>query len=124
MFSILSSAQNVAEKALPVFKDGKAQIVDAFNGDHNWVNHDLWTETEFDTDRDGEPNRMHVSVTRQTNRYHRQNCPLYISSPYFAGVAEDVPESMWNAERKLGGKAEERTLPEVTHRSIPKLIIS
>lgn len=64
MFSILSSAQNVAEKAVPVFKDGKAQIVDAFNGDHNWVNHDLWTETEFDTDRDGEPNRMHVSVTR------------------------------------------------------------
>ncbi|MCD6566742.1 MAG: hypothetical protein J7K53_12460, partial [Bacteroidales bacterium] len=52
------------DKAVPVFKDGEAQIVPAFNDPEKWIRHDLWVETEFDTDGDGKPDRMHVDVTR------------------------------------------------------------
>ena len=52
------------EKAKPVFKDGEAQIVAAFETPEKWIRHDLWVETTFDTDGDGKLDRMHVSVTR------------------------------------------------------------
>ena len=52
------------EKAVPVFTDGEAQIVSAFNDPDKWIRHDLWVETEFDTDGDNKPDRMHVGVTR------------------------------------------------------------
>ena len=40
------------EKAGPVFKDGQAQIVEAFKNRRDWINHDLWVETEFDSDEE------------------------------------------------------------------------
>ena len=49
---------------------------------------------------------------------------IYITSPYFAGVAEDLPGSMWNVERELGGKAEERVHPSVKRRAYPRPGIS
>ena len=117
-FSVLSCAQTNTEKAAPIFKDGEAQIVEAFQNTDKWIRHDLWVETEFDTDGDGEPDRMHVSVTRpeQTDTEGLKLPVIYISSPYFAGVAADVPGSMWNVERELGGKSQERVHPEVTRR--------
>lgn len=116
--SILSCAQNTTEKASPFFKDGEAQIVDAFKDTDKWVRHDLWVETEFDTDGDGEPDRMHVSVTRpeQTESEGLKLPIIYVSSPYFAGVADDTPGTMWDVNTELGGKAKERFHPEVTRR--------
>ena len=52
------------EKAVPVFKDGEAQIVEAFNDPEKWIRTDLWVETTFDSDGDGKLDRMHVDVTR------------------------------------------------------------
>lgn len=117
-FSILSCAQTATEQAKPVFKDGEAQIVEAFKDASKWLRHDLWVETEFDTDGDGEMDRMHVSVTRpeQTETEGLKLPIIYVTSPYFAGVAPDLPGSMWNVKRELGGKAEERVHPEVTRR--------
>ena len=56
-------------QARPVFEDGQAQIVPAFEDAAAWIRHDLWVETEFDSDGDGKLDRMHVDVTRpsQTN---------------------------------------------------------
>ena len=48
----------------PVIEDGQAQIVPAFADSAAWIRHDLWVETEFDTDGDGRPDRVHVDVTR------------------------------------------------------------
>jgi len=48
----------------PVFKDGEAQIVKAFEDSDYWIRHDLWVQTEFDSDGDDKLDRMHVSVTR------------------------------------------------------------
>ncbi|MEO1030668.1 MAG: Xaa-Pro dipeptidyl-peptidase [Bacteroidota bacterium] len=117
-FTILSCAQNTSENAKPIFNDGEAQIVNAFNNPDQWLRHDLWVETSFDTDGDGDLDRMHVSVTRpkQTETEGLQLPVIYVTSPYFAGVAGDVPGIMWDVKRELGGKSKERIHPEVKRR--------
>ncbi|MBC3848005.1 Xaa-Pro dipeptidyl-peptidase [Winogradskyella echinorum] len=116
VFSILSCAQT--EKVKPIFKDGEAQIVEGFKDQSKWIRHDLWVETEFDTDGDGEPDRMHVSVTRpeQTESEGLKLPVIYVTSPYFAGVAGDAPGTMWNVKHELGDIGEERFHPEVKRR--------
>lgn len=107
-------AQN---KAKPIFKDGEAQIVDAFNTPEKWIRHDLFVETTFDTDGDGKLDRMHVSVTRplQTETEGLKLPIIYVSSPYFAGVAPDVKGLFWDVKHELGeASKEERVHPEVT----------
>ena len=63
LFISFFSVSGAAEPVVPVFKDGEAQIVDGFKDPDFWLRHDLWVETEFDSD-DGKLDRMHVSVTR------------------------------------------------------------
>ena len=94
---------NAQQKAVPVFKDGEAQIVEAFSDPANWIRHDLWVETEFDTDGDGKLDRMHVSVTRpqQTKTEGLKLPVVYVSSPYFAGVAQGGKELFWGVNVKL-----------------------
>ena len=106
------------EKAKPIFKDGEAQIVDAFSNSKDWLRHDLWVETEFDTDGDGEVDRMHVSVTRpnQTETEGLKLPVIYVTSPYFAGVAGDEPGTMWDVNIELGKTAKERHHPVVKRR--------
>ncbi len=115
VFSFSAIAQN---KAKPIFKDGEAQIVDAFSNQENWLRHDLWVETEFDTDGDGELDRMHVSVTRpnQTETEGLKLPVIYVTSPYFAGVAGDEPGTMWDVKVELGETAKERHHPQVKRR--------
>ncbi len=102
----------------PQFENGEAQIVDAFSDASKWIRHDLFVETEFDTDGDGKLDRMHVSVTRpqQTETEGLKLPIIYVSSPYFAGVAPDVEGLFWNVEHELGEMAEERVHPEVVRR--------
>jgi hypothetical protein len=59
---IVSAQQH--EPAVPFFEDGEAQIVKAFEDPEYWIREDLWVETEFDSDGNGRPDRMHVDVTR------------------------------------------------------------
>ena len=77
----------------------KLRSVEAFGDSEKWIRHDLWVETEFDTDGDGKMDRMHVAVTRpyQTDTDRFESLPVvYISSPYFAGVAPDVEGGFWD----------------------------
>jgi X-Pro dipeptidyl-peptidase len=92
------------EKAVPVFVDGEAQVVPGFDTPDEWIRHDLWVETEFDTDGDGKPDRMHVDVTRpfQTDTDSLKLPVIYISSPYFAGVAKDSEGIFWDVRHELG----------------------
>lgn len=102
-------------KSVPVFENGEAQIVKGFSNPKDWIRHDLWVETTFDSDKDGKPDRMHVAVTRpkQTDTEGLKLPVVYGSSPYFAGVAGDLPGVMWNVEHELGDIGEERVHPEV-----------
>ena len=112
---ISSFTLNAQQKAAPIFKDGEAQIVEAFSDADNWIRHDLWVETEFDTDGDGKLDRMHVSVTRpqQTKTEGLKLPVVYVSSPYFAGVAQGGKELFWGVKHELGEMGKEPKRVEV-----------
>ena len=106
------------EKAGPVFKDGEAQIIEAFDTPDQWIRHDLWVETNFDTDGDGKMDRMHVAVTRpfQTDSEGLTLPVIYVTSPYFAGVAPETEGAFWNVNHELGEKVAGIVHPEVTRK--------
>lgn len=113
VFTFVSSGYG---QAVPVIKDGEAQIVEAFNTPDQWIRHDLWVETEFDTDGDGKLDRMHVSVTRpyQTETEKLKLPVIYETSPYYSGVAADVKGILWDVRHELGEDAPTpRIHPEV-----------
>jgi X-Pro dipeptidyl-peptidase len=89
---------------VPVFKEGEAQIVDAFKNERDWIRHDLWVETTFDSDGDGKLDRMHVSVTRprQTETEQLKLPVVYETSPYFAGTGSNSRTYFWNPRQELG----------------------
>jgi X-Pro dipeptidyl-peptidase len=93
----------------PVFKDGMAQVVPEFKDRKNWIQHDLWVETEFDSDGNGKLDRMHVDVTRpgQTESEWLQVAVIYETSPYFSGMAPGK-SFFWDAEHEVGAKPPKR----------------
>ena len=113
----LASAQQ-EDKAVPVFENGEAQIVRAFKKEKDWIRHDLFVETEFDTDGDGKLDRMHVSVTRpkQTETEGLKLPVIYVTSPYFAGVARGGQELFWGVDNELGEEGKDHVHPDVVRR--------
>tara|TARA_R110001583_G_scaffold123082_1_gene274441 strand:+ start:61603 stop:63429 length:1827 start_codon:yes stop_codon:yes gene_type:complete len=112
---LIAFTSNAQKKAIPIFKNGEAQIVEAFNNAETWLRHDLWVETTFDTDGDGKLDRMHVAVTRpfQTDSEGLKLPVIYVSSPYFAGVAPDIDGLFYDVKHELGEIDKERVHPEV-----------
>jgi X-Pro dipeptidyl-peptidase len=100
--------------AKPVFKDGQAQVVPEFNKSAEWIKEYLWVETEFDSDKDGKKDRMHVDVTRQkqTDTEGLKVPVIYMTSPYFAGTAGLDKETFWNPEQELGQEPKEHKNPK------------
>ena len=114
VFAIKTNAQ---EKAKPIFKDGEAQIVKAFEDQSKWIRHDLWVETNFDTDGDGKLDRMHVDVTRPAQTENGLKLPVvYESSPYYAGTAGNEEGLFWDVKHEIGAKEKQRTRVEVKRR--------
>jgi X-Pro dipeptidyl-peptidase len=97
-----------AQRAAPVFRDGQAQIVPAFSDSSTWIHEELWVETDFDTDRDGRKDRMHVDVTRpaQTRTEGLKVPVLFGSSPYYAGTTRG--QVNWNVEQELQDEPQPR----------------
>lgn len=114
----ITSITYAQEKAVPVFKDGEAQIVSAFENPEDWIRHDLWVETTFNTDGNNTKDRMHVSVTRpkQTDTDGLKLPVIYVTSPYFAGVAANEPGTFWDVKHELGETPPPHKHPEVTRR--------
>lgn len=98
----------------PIFENGEAQILPELKDSSNWIRHDLWVETEFDTDGDGKMDRMHVDVTRpgQTETEGLKLPVIYASSPYYAGTAGNAP-IFWDVKHELGAPAPPRNTVEV-----------
>ena len=86
----------------PVFVNGMAQVVPAFADSSQWIRENLWVETDFDSDRDGRSDRVHVDVTRprQTAGEGLKVPVVYGSSPYYAGVART--SAFWDVRQELG----------------------
>ena len=109
----------------PVFEDGQAQIVPAFADMTTWIRHDLWVETEFDSDGDGKLDRMHVDVTRpsQTNTEGLRVPVIYETSPYYAGTGAIDPRYFWNVRQEVGADPPMRTpMPSITYRPVQPII--
>ena len=102
----------------PIFENGEAQVVEEFKDPEQWIRHDLWVETEFDTDGDGKLDRMHVAVTRprQTETEGLKLAVIYATSPYFAGTAGNAPGLFWDVKHELGETPPPRTHVEVQRR--------
>ena len=106
-------AEEGLEKAGPIFVDGQAQVVPAFQNSESWIRHDLFVETEFDSDGDGKLDRMHVSVVRQsqTETEGLKVPVIYETSPYYCGTGSTSNDFMWDPKHELGAKPPARTSP-------------
>jgi len=102
--------------ARPVFKDGQAQIVPAFEDSTQWIHQSLWVETTFDSDGDGKHDRVFVDVTRprQTETEGLKVPIIYESSPYFARTAGGE-HILWDVHQEVGQPPPPRT----THPRVP-----
>jgi len=99
-----------AIKTTPVFANGQAQVVAAFQDSTQWIRQELWVEASFDSDGDGKKDRMHVDVTRprQTDTEGLKVAVIYESSPYFAGTSGDR-KYLWNVQQEVGAEPPPRT---------------
>ncbi|CAN5471615.1 Xaa-Pro dipeptidyl-peptidase [soil metagenome] len=97
------------DQAKPVFVDGQAQIVPEFNTPDTWIRENFWVQTDFDSDKDGKLDRVHVDVTRpvQTNTEGLKVPVIYESSPYFAGTGDG--DINWDVHQELGAAPKPRT---------------
>src|SRR5690349_14336450 len=103
-------AQGPAAPARPVFQDGQAQVVPAFEDGAQWIREKLWVETEFDSDRDGRKDRVFVDVTRQrqTETEGLKVPVVYESSPYYAGTS-GPRQFLWDVKQEVGAVPPPRT---------------
>ena len=104
------AAQQPVAPAQPMFADGQAQVVPAFEQSDQWIREHLWVETEFDSDRDGKRDRMFVDVTRQrqTDTEGLKVPVIYESSPYYAGTSGDR-KFLWDVKQEVGAPPPPRT---------------
>lgn len=117
-FFFCSAISAQEEVIKPVFQDGEAQIVEAFSDPKTWIRHDLWVETNFDSDEDGMNDRMHVAVTRPPQTENGLKLPVvYNTSPYFAGVAGNDDGLFWDVKHELG----EETTVERSHSEVKRI---
>jgi len=95
----------LAAPAEPTFVNGLAQPVFA-TAEADWINHELWVESNFDSDNDGENDRIHVDVSRPQETADGLKVPvIFEDSPYYAGGAA-APN--FNVEHELGQPPAER----------------
>lgn len=114
------------ELAIPVIKDGQTQIVKRFEDPDMWIRHDLWVQTEFDSDGDGKLDRMHVDVTRQrqTDTEGLKVPVIYTTSPYYAGTSNPVHDYLWDTRQELGAQPVKRKEASPIKRKGERPIIS
>jgi X-Pro dipeptidyl-peptidase len=102
--SAISQSASSSGIEVPRIENGMAQPIPEFSDPEQWIRHDLWVETEFDTDGDGLPDRMHVSVARpaQTENGNLKLPVIYETSPYYAGTATPPYDFFWDVRQELG----------------------
>jgi X-Pro dipeptidyl-peptidase len=110
-FSLLAAIA-AGQEVGPVFVDGQAQVVAAFEDPESWVREELWVEAEFDCDADRKPDRLHVAVVRpgQTESEGLRVPVVYESSPYYSGTSGG-DAYQWDVEHELGKQPPRRKNP-------------
>ena len=95
----------------PVVRDGMMQPVLEFADSTQIVRQSLWVETNFDSDRDGKLDRVHVQVTRPgaAERAGLRIPTLMLSSPYIGPTNGDAVN--WDVHQELGAASAPRINP-------------
>lgn len=95
-------AQKKKSKVGPVIVDGMTQVVPEFSDPDQWITHDLFVESEFDSDGDGKLDLIHMDVTRPAQTEDGLKLPIiYETSPYFAGTGTVDKAYFWNPRQEL-----------------------
>jgi predicted acyl esterase len=94
---------------VPTFVNGLAQPVFS-SSSANWVRGEVWVQTDFDSDGDGKPDRMHAdyAIPGEAVAEGLKVPIIYEDSPYFAGLASSRQYSNWNVDHELGAKPPDR----------------
>lgn len=123
MAAFAQSADSL-QQAVPFFDAGEAQVVPAFSDAKTWIKEELWVETNFDSDYDGKPDRMHVFVTRplQTNTTKLKLPVIYMTSPYYGLSIKNLlgiggKKYNWSVEHELGELPKDRKHPNFKTRT-------
>ncbi len=102
-------AQTSGQHAYLAFENGESQIIGAFSDAKGWIKEEVWVETNFDSDMDGRPDRMHVYITRpyQTQTEGVKLPVIYNSSPYFglripALLGIGSKKNFWKVDHEIG----------------------
>ena len=111
---------------VPVVIKGEAQKIPEFEDREKWIRHDLWVETEFDSDGDGKNDRMHTAVTRpqQTDTDGIKLPVVYESSPYFAGTSVAERQYFWDVHHELNSVPGPHNFPPQIERRGKRPVIS
>ena len=85
----------------PTFVDGLAQAVFSTNPT-DWYSGEVWVQAPFDSDHDGEPDRIHTdfSAPREVLTEGLKVPVVFEDSPYYAGTADEY--SNWAVDHPLG----------------------
>lgn len=95
-------AQKKKSKIGPVIVDGMTQVVPEFSDPDKWITHDLFVESEFDSDGDGKLDLIHMDVTRPAQTEDGLKLPIiYETSPYFAGTGTGDKTYFWDPRQEL-----------------------
>jgi X-Pro dipeptidyl-peptidase len=94
----------------PVFVDGMAQPVFSTNPSM-WIRHELWVESEIDSDYDGKLDRIHIDVARvqETETIGLKVPVVFEVSPYYGGSVDVVN---WNVDHEIGQPPTTRPVTE------------
>ena len=95
----------------PLFENGEAQVVPEFADSATWVRHELWVETDFDSDGDGASDRVHVDVTRPAaTESGLEVAVIYETSPYYSGTGGLDFDYFWDIRQEVGAPPPPRTV--------------
>ena len=95
----------------PVVRDGMMYPVLEFADSTQIVRQSLWVETDFDSDHDGKPDRVHVQVVRPgaAEKAGLKIPTIMRSSPYIGPVNGEAPD--WDVNQELGAQSPVRKIP-------------
>jgi predicted acyl esterase len=86
--------------AVPTFVNGLSQNVFSANP-ADWINGEVWVQSTFDSDGDGELDRIHAdySLPRETETDGLKVPVVFEASPYYAGTGD---ASNWPVDHEVG----------------------
>ena len=94
----------------PIVKDGMLEPVTEYADTTQWIKQRVWVETNFDSDHDGKPDRIHADIVRPAaaSKAGLKLPVIMKASPYLGHGQGDVD---WNVEQEVGAPPPHRTPP-------------